>query len=117
MHVVANFDSAENIAGALRAAHIAGFAADLGGDAVVEGRDQQLGVALETDNGELTDGHKQPAAFAGEYQFIIKPIQHALRQRGQVAAIAAAVAATRPRGLPAASIMYHFFSSSLAFAM
>lgn len=92
------FDAAEDVAWALGTAYIAGLGADLCGDAVVERRDQKLGVTLQSHDGELSDGHKEPAALAGEHQLIIEPLQHALRQFGQFTAATAAVAAVHHIG-------------------
>ena len=85
-------DLAEHIAGTFCTAHIAGLGADLGRDTVIEGRDQKLGIPFQSDNGELTDGHEKSAALAGQDQFVVEPVHNALRQGGQVTAIAAAVA-------------------------
>src|SRR5699024_9775514 len=45
-------NAAEDVAGTLGGAHAAGLAADLGGNAVVKGRDQKLGIPLQADDGE-----------------------------------------------------------------
>lgn len=91
-------DAAKDVAGALRAADRAGLRAALGGDAVVEGRDEQLGLPLQADDGELADGHKQTAALAGEHQLIIKPAQDALGQLRKLRTRARAGAAVHHAG-------------------
>jgi hypothetical protein len=63
-------DSAEHFTGIFGAA--GGFAAILGGDAVLQYRHHQLGIPLQTDDGELAQSHKQSAFVTGEYQLLVK---------------------------------------------
>ena len=64
-------DPAEQIAGAL-VGGAAGGGAVLGGDAVAEAGDPQLGIPLETNDGELAQGDIEPAALTGEHQFAVE---------------------------------------------
>ena len=69
----------------------------LGGDAVVEGRDQQLRRALEARDGELTDRDMQALAFSLEHQLLIEAGEDRLRngRRLRIAAAGAGVLYTR----------------------
>lgn len=64
-------DPAEHFAGILGAA-AAGLAAFLHRNGVVQHRDHQLGVPLQPDNGELSQGDEQPPLAAGEHQLLVK---------------------------------------------
>ena len=55
-------DLGEDLAGVVVAAAAGAF---LLGHAVIVGRDEQLGVALKADDGELAEGDVQPAAGVG----------------------------------------------------
>ena len=63
-------DAAEQLAGVLRAA--GGVAALLGGNAVVQYRNQQLGIPLQTDNRELPKRHQQNPVCVPRNQFFVK---------------------------------------------
>ena len=63
-------DAAEQLAGILRAAGI--VAAFLGGDGIVQHRDDQLGVPLQADDGELAQSDIQPPAVRGQHQLIVE---------------------------------------------
>ena len=63
-------DSAEQFTGILGAAGI--VAAFLGGDGVVQHRHDELCVPLQTDDGELAQGHIEPAAVRSHDQVIIE---------------------------------------------
>ena len=63
-------DAAEQLAGILGAAGIVG--AFLGGDGVIQHRNDQLSVPLQADDGELAQRDVQPAAVAGQYQLVVE---------------------------------------------
>ena len=63
-------DAAEHLAGILGAA--GGVGAVLGGQAVVQYRDDQLSRALQADDGELAQGHKHAPFVPGEHQLLVK---------------------------------------------
>ena len=63
-------DAAEHLAGVLGAA--GGVAAFLCGDAVVHHRYNELGVPLQSDDGELPQRHKQPPAVILQSQILVK---------------------------------------------
>ena len=63
-------DPGEHLAGIFCTA--GSVAAFFSGDGVVHHRHDQLGIPLQTDNGELTQGHIESAAFAGDDQIVIK---------------------------------------------
>ena len=65
-------------AGVLGAAAGVG-AALLGGDGVVEDRHDQLGRPLQTDDGELAQGHEEPLLVAAQHQIVP---EHGLDIRG-----------------------------------
>ena len=69
----------KHFAGVFRAA--GAVAAFLGGDGVVENGNDQLRIALQTDDRELTQCYIQTAALAGEHQLIVK---HAADGSGQL---------------------------------
>ena len=84
-------DLAEHLAGVLLAGIIAaGAAAILGGDAVVIGGDEKLGIPLYADDGELAQGDKEPVLVAAHHQLIAEAGGHA---HGNVRAGAVAGAA------------------------
>ena len=64
-------DPGEHFAGILSAA-AGGIAAFLGGDGVIQNRNHQLGIPLQPNDGELPQGHEQPATVTGHHQFVIK---------------------------------------------
>ena len=63
-------DTAEHFAGILGAA--GGIGAVLGGQAVVQYRDDQLSRAFQPDDGELPQGDEEPPFVPGEHQFLVK---------------------------------------------
>jgi len=84
-------DLAEDLAGAFRA-RAAHRRAGLRRNAVVERRDEQLRVAFEPDDGELSNRDKQALAFAGQHQRLVEAAQQRLRDGGRGFALAAAAA-------------------------
>lgn len=74
---------AEHLAGILGAAAPGGVAALLGGNGVVQHRDHQLGVPLQPDNGELSQGDKQPPLPAREHQLLVEDRADALGNLGR----------------------------------
>ena len=60
--------------------------------AVVVCRDEQLRVAFEPDDGELSNRDKQALAFAGQHQRLVEAAQQRLRDGGRGFVLAAAVA-------------------------
>ena len=63
-------DLGEQFTGVFCAAGV--VAALLGGDAVVQHRDYQLGIPLQPNNGELPQCYQQPPLLTAENQFLIK---------------------------------------------
>ena len=63
-------NAAEELTGIFGTAGI--VAAFLFGDAVVQYGHHQLGIPLQTDDGKLSQRHKQPPLVAGEHQFLIE---------------------------------------------
>ena len=61
----------EHITGILMAAVLAATAI-LAGDAVVISRNEQLGIPFHADNGELSQGNKQPVHISIGHQLITK---------------------------------------------
>ena len=84
-------DLAEDLAGAFRA-RAAHRRAGLRRNAVVERRDEQLRVAFEPDDGELSNRDKQALAFAGQHQRLVEAAQQRLRDGGRGFVLAAAAA-------------------------
>lgn len=68
-------DLTEHIAGVLLAALLAA-AAVLGGDAVVVSGDEQLGIALHADDGELAQGNEHPVQVAVGHQLVAEAGGH-----------------------------------------
>ena len=64
-------NTGEHFAGVFRAAAGA-VTAFLGGQTVVQYRNNKLGVPLQTDDGELTQSDEQPTIFTGQYQFVVE---------------------------------------------
>ena len=78
--ILREWDPGKHLAGIFPAA--GGIAALLGGQTVVQHRNQQLGIPLQTDDGELTQGHQQlPVDFPCD-QFLIKQAPDTLRDLG-----------------------------------
>ena len=84
-------DLAEHVAGTLVSAGTGGSAV-LGGDAVAVAGNPQLGVALHTDDGELTDGDVQAAALTVEDQLTVEAAADEAGQLQAGVVVAAAVA-------------------------
>ena len=82
-------DAAEHVAGVLFTIVVIA-AAILGGDAVVVDGDQQLGVPLQTDDGELAQGDEQPVLIAAGHQLVAEAGGH---RHGDIHAAAVAGAA------------------------
>lgn len=73
--VYRELDLAEHVAGVLLAVVLAA-AAILGGDAVVIGGDEQLGIPLHADDGELAQGDEQPVLVAAGDQLVAEAGGH-----------------------------------------
>jgi hypothetical protein len=64
-------NTAEDLAGVFSttAGSVATF---LGGDAVIQHGDYQLGIPLQTNEGELTQGNKKSALFVAQHQIFVE---------------------------------------------
>ena len=74
-------DAAEDFARVFGAA-AGGVAAFLGGDAVIQHRNHQLGISLQADQGELPKSDEQATLFVAQHQFFVKILPNTLGNLG-----------------------------------
>ena len=83
-------DPGEELAGILRTAAAGGIAAFLGGDGVIQHRHDQLGIPLQTDDGELAQCDEQTALIAGDHQVLVEHLPDVCRDLHDLVAPAVA---------------------------
>ena len=86
-------DVLEQLAGILAGAAAAAAGAVLVWHTIVVHRHEELAVALQTDDGELAQGHKGPAVVVTHRQLAAEALAHAGRNLADVAVAAAVLAA------------------------
>ena len=104
-------DPAEHLAGVLRTTGI--IATFLGGDAVIHHRNDQLGIPLQTNDGELAQGHKESSAIRAGAQLLIKHPPDAVGNLKLCRILAAAIAGIPHPGAEHHGIQHLFYGHQI----